>query len=254
MKRFGMVKHLLLCVLLVSAVSHRVQSEMFTERGVVDIPTGNILSHGNFGAGVFIGYPRFEHNSARYRCDAVAFRFNFGVFDRVEVGLRYLSNSEGRPSAVRSANLKIQLLKEQESERFPSVAIGVENLSDRKVYVPDPTHGRIVEVGIYHPADYEPDPAPSTFLAISKTLRRQYSVHLGVASGGESRMFVGLSKEFQPAFARGDITINFEANGELINTGIYYAMSSGLQIALGIANVSYPQRLRYLAAVSWSNE
>lgn len=259
MKRFvcflGMVKHLMLCVLLVSAASHRVRSEMFTESGLVDIPTGNILSHGTFGTGIFIGYPRYPSPWARYRCDVVAFRFNFGLFDRVEVGLRYLSNTPG-PSPVRSAHLKFQLLKEQESGIIPSVAIGIENLSDREVSVSDPTHGHggFNELLLWSPGDYEPNPAPSRFLAISKTLFHQYSGHLGFASDGERGIFVGLSKEFQPDFARGDITINLEVNkDQIINAGIQYATSSGLQIALGATNLNVSQ-IRYLAAVSWTNE
>ena len=256
-KRFvcflGLLKHLMLCVLLVSAASHPVRSEMFTESGVVDIPTGNILSHGTFRTGIFISDPRWGSWAQRYELNAVAFRFNFGVFDKVEVGLRYLSNTSGSgPDAVRSAHLKLQLLKEQESEMFPSVAIGVENLSDnRRVSVPILPDGE--EPGIWYPGDYEPNPDPSTFLAMSKTFRHLYCVHLGVATG-ENGVFVGLSRRFQPAFARGDITINFEVNGELMNTGIQYAMSSGLQIALGLANMNTTKNLRYLAAVSWNHE
>lgn len=258
-KRFvcflGLLKHLMLCVLLVSAASHPVRSEMFTESGVVDIPTGNILSHGTFGTGIFISYPRWGSWAQRYELNAVAFRFNFGVFDKVEVGLRYLSNTSGSgPDAVRSAHLKLQLLKEQESEMFPSVAIGVENLSDT-IVSPIET-GDFCESELWYPGDYEPDPYPSTFLAMSKTFRHLYCVHLGVATG-ENGVFVGLSRRFQPAFARGDITINFEVNGLMyagINAGIQYAMSSGLQIALGLANMNSTKNLRYLAAVSWNHE
>lgn len=251
----GMLKYLMLCGLLVSAASHPVRSDMFTESGIVDIPTGNVLSHGTFGGGIFMGYPRFgavpRAYGYHYRFDAVAFRFNFGVFDRGEVGLRYLLNTSGEgPDTVRAASLKIQVLKERSSERFPSVAIGIENFSDTWFSVSE-THSQYKELD--DPVHYAADEDLLTFLAMSKTLRHQYCVHVGVATG-ERGVFVGVSKKFQPAFARGDITINFETRGELITAGIHYAMPSGLQIALGAANLTYPQHLRYLAAVSWTHE
>ena len=219
-----MAKHLILCVLIVSVVSHPVSSEMFTESGLVDIPTGNILSHGIFGGGTFIRCPHVEDIPAadgyHFYCNAVAMRFNFGLFDRVEIGLRYLSNtSDIGPPAERAAHLKFQLLKERESGVIPSVAIGIENISDtafsasERVAVGTEDHNH---TSFARNERAIQDTYPSMFLAISKTfnlpLTHQFSGHLGLgterfAPVGMSRgIFVGLSKEFQPAFARGDIT------------------------------------------------
>ena len=267
-----MVKYLILCVLLVSAaitVSHPVNGEIFTESGLVDIPTGNILGHGIFGAGTFIGCPHFEDipsaEGYHFRCDAVAIRLNFGLFDRVEVGLRYLSNtSDVGPPTLRTVHLKFQLLKEQASGIMPSVAIGIENMNDtsfsisERVTIGPENHSH---TSFDRNARALKDMDSSTFLAISKTFNlpriHQFSGHLGLGTDGVGLpgwVFVGLSKEFQPAFARGDITMNLEFDGAGVNAGMRYITSSGLQIALGAETLNSPEELQYLAAVSWTNE
>ena len=56
--------------------------------------------------------PTNENNSLG---DAVAVRLNFGLLDRVEVGLTHLWDEYGtEPAADRTASLKLQLLKEPE--------------------------------------------------------------------------------------------------------------------------------------------
>lgn len=253
-----MARHLILIFLLVFAsitVSNPVRSEIFTESGLVDIPTGNVLKHGIFGAGTYIAFqhpsedtsPTNENNSLG---DAVAVRLNFGLFDRVEVGLTHLWNEYGEePSADRTANLKFQLLKEQETGAMPSIAIGIEKLGTD--IVP-------------WDSEAEEDESASAFLAISKTFNlpriHQFSGHIGIGtqrfafSERPIGLFVGLSKEFRPAFAKGDITMLLEFDGSGVNAGMRYAASSGLQVALGAETLNNPDELRYLASVSWTNE
>ena len=268
-----MVKHLMLCVLLVSVVSHPVRGEIFTESGLVDIPTGNVLRHGVFGAGTFIGCPHLENIPSAdgyvFRCDAVAIRLNFGLFDRVEVGLRYLSNtSDVGPPTERAAHLKFQLLKEQESGLMPSVAIGVENLSDTGFSI---SESASMETEDHSHTSFDwnararaiKDMNPSPFLVVSKTFNlpriHQFSGHIGIgterfaAVGVSGGVFVGLSKEFQPAFARGDLTLSLEFDGVGANAGMRYITSTGLQVALGAETLNNPEELRYLASVSWTN-
>lgn len=253
-----MVKYQILFLLFLLAfitISHPASGEIFTESGLVDIPTGNVLKHGIFGAGTYMA---FQHSSETLRAigennafgNAIAIRLNFGLFDRVGVGLKYLWNEHDAASFIDwTATLKVQLLKEQEVGTIPSVAIGVETLSDR------------LFSGNSEAAENE---NPSAFLAISKTFNlpriHQFSGHLGVGTQrfafGESPigLFVGLSKEFQPAFARGDITMNLEFDGAGVNAGMRYITPSGLQVALGAETLNSPDELRYLAAVSWTNE
>lgn len=253
-----MVKYQILFLLFLFAfiaISHPASGEIFTESGLVDIPTGNVLKHGIFGAGTYMAFP---HSSETLRAlgennafgNAIAIRLNFGLFDRVGVGLKYLWNEHDAASFIDwTATLKVQLLKEQEVGTIPSVAIGVETLSDRLF------SGN---------SEAEENENPSAFLAISKTFNlpriHQFSGHLGVGTQrfafGESPigLFVGLSKEFQPAFARGDITMNLEFDGAGVNAGMRYITPSGLQVALGAETLNTPDELRYLAAVSWTNE
>lgn len=267
-----MVRHLILLFLLVFAsitISNSVRGEIFTESGLVDIPTGNILSHGIFGAGVFIRCPHFKNipsvDGYHFRCDAVAIRFNFGLFDRIEVGLQHLSNTSdvGAP-AERTAHLKLQLLKEQESGVIPSVAIGIENMSDTSFSI---SESMAIDTENHSHTTFDrntrtiKDMNPSTFLAISKTFNlpriHQFSGHFGLSTDGVGLpkwVFVGLSKEFQPAFARGDITTSLEFDGAGVNAGMRYITSSGLQVALGAETLNDPDELHYLAVLSWTNE
>lgn len=249
-----MVKHRILRLLLVSAfitASHPVSSEIFTESGLVDIPTGRVLKHGIFGAGTYLSFQqRVMNRPTTNRGDAVAIRLNFGLFDRVEVGLKHLWYEQGPElSTAQTANLKVQLLKEQEAGVIPSVAIGVEQFTN-KLFSEN--------------SEAEADENPSAFFAVSKTFNlpriHQFSVHIGVGTQrfafGESPIgvFAGLSKEFQPAFARGDITMNLEFDGAGVNAGMRYITSSGLQVDLGAETLNTPDELRYLVAVSWTNE
>ena len=236
-------------------ISHPASGEIFTESGLVDIPTGRLLKHGIFGAGTYMAFQHpaetvsaiGEHNALG---NAIAIRLNFGLFDRVGVGLKYLWNEHDSESFIDwTATLKVQLLKEQEVGVIPSVAIGVETLSDKL---------------FSRNSGAEANENPSAFLAVSKTFNlpriHQFSGHLGVGTQrfafGESPigLFVGLSKEFQPAFARGDITINLEFDGAGVNAGMRYITASGLQVALGAETLNSPDELRYLVAVSWTNE
>lgn len=253
-----MVRHLTLIFVLISAsitVSNPVRGEIFTESGLVDIPTGNVMKHGIFGASTYLA---FQHPSERTSLtnensalgDAVAVRLNFGLLDRVEIGLTHLWNEYGsEPSTERTGNLKVQLLREQEVGAIPSVAIGIENVGNKL---------------LPWDSEAEADEIPSAFLAISKTFNlpriHQFSGHIGMGTQrfapeeSPIGLFVGLSKEFQPAFARGDITASLEFDGTGVNAGLRYITPSGLQVALGAETLNAPDELRYLAVVSWTNE
>ena len=226
-----MRKYLSLLLLLVS-VTGTAASEIFTDSGLVEIPTGAVLEHGIFGAGLSAA---FQHNAA-VSDDATAIRLNFGLFDRVEGGFGHTWNE---PS---TASFKLQLLKEQEVGAMPSAALGIEHRGT---------------------TDSEEN-STSTFLAMSKIFNlpriHQFSGHIGIGTqrfAFEERpigLFVGVSKEFQPAFARGDITMSLEFDGTGANAGMRYITPSGLQIALGAETLNDPDALRYLVSVSWTNK
>ena len=232
-------------------VSNPVRGEVFTGSGLVDMPTGRVLKHGIFEAGTYLGFQqRMMDRSTTSLGDAVAIRLDFGLFDRVEIGLSQLWEAHGsEPASNRTASLKLQLLREPEAGVIPSVAIGVKKLGN-EIFASDSE----VEVG----------ETPSVFLAVSKTFNfpriHRFSGHIGVGTqqfAFEERpvgVFVGLSKAFQPAFARGDITTSLEFDGAGVNAGVRYTTSSGLQIALGAETLNNPDELHYLVVVSWSNE
>lgn len=253
-----MVRHLILLFFLVSAfitVPSPIRSEIFTESGLVDIPTGNVLKHSILGAGTYIAFQHPSENTSQTNensdlGDAVAVRLNFGLLDRVEIGLTHVWNEYGsEPSTKRSGNLKVQLLREQEVGAIPSVAIGIENIGNK--FLP-------------WNSEAEADETPSAFLAISKTFNlpriHQFSGHIGMGTQrfaleeSPIGLFVGLSKEFQPAFARGNITTSLEFDGTGVNAGMRYITPSGLQVALGAETLNNPDELNYLVVVSWSNE
>ena len=252
-----MVRHRILLFLLifVSITSYGpANGEVFTESGLVDVPTGAVLGHGIFGAGTYLAFRQSAMVSGLQTPptilgDVVAIRLNFGLFDRIEVGLGHIWNEYGSElSTERAASLKVQLLKEQEAGVIPNIAVGIEHLGDR-ILTLDAEENRIL---------------PSAFLAVSKTFNlpriHQFSGHLGVGTqrfafnGYPIGLFVGVSKEFQPAFARGDITMSVEFDGSGANAGMRYITSSGLQISLGAETLNNPDALRYLASVSWTNE
>ena len=244
-----MLRHTILLFLIVLAsitVSDSVRGEVFTGSGLVNMPTGKVLQHGIFEAGAYLGFQqRMMDRSTTNLGDAVGIRLNFGLFDRVEIGLTQLwEEHSSEPSSNRTANLKIQLLKEPEVGAIPSVAVGVEKLGN-KIF------------------SAEDDEIPSAFLAISKTFNlpriHLFSLHVGIGTqqfAFEEQpigVFAGLSKEFQPAFARGDITMQMEFDGTGVNAGMRYITASGLQVTLGAETLNDPDELRYLAFVSWTN-
>ena len=248
-----MLRHtifLFLIVFVSITVAKPVSGEVFIGSNLIDIPTGKVLQHGIFEAGTYLGFQqRTMDRSTTNLGDTVAVRLNFGLFDRVEVGLTHLWNDYGeQPSTARTANLKFQLLKEPEIGAIPSIAIGIERL------------GR--NIGLSDSAA-EADESASAFLAISKTFNlpriHQFSGHIGIGtqrfafSERPIGLFVGLRKEFRPAFARGNITTSLEFDGTGVNLGVQYAASSGLQLALGAETLNTPDELRYLAAVAWTN-
>lgn len=242
---------LFLFISITITVPHPVRGEVLTKSGLVDLPTGQVLAHGIFEAGTYLGFRQAAMNrSTTSLGDAFAVRLNFGLFDRLEVGLTHLWNEDTPdPSTTRTANLRLLLLKEPEAGMVPGVAIGIERLGN-KVFSSD--------------AEAEGGEMPSAFLAVSKTFNlpriHLFSLHVGIGTQRfafeEQPMgiFAGLSKEFQPAFARGNIATLLEFDGSSVNAGLRYTTSNGLQVALGAETLNNPDELHYLATVSWTNE
>ncbi len=237
-----MTRHLILFFFLFTAfltLSVPVTSEIFTDSGLMDIPTGEVLKHGIFGVGVYAPFQWTTH----FKRDPVAFRVNFGMFDRIELGASHILPQANDASRSFLGHLKAQLLNE--TGKIPNVAIGIDNLGDNVIQ----------EWNTYH--------ANSAYLVISKTFNlpriHLISGHIGVGNHrfafDESPigLFAGVSTELYPAFVRGDIGISLEFDGTGINAGVRHTADSGLQIALGAETLNKIEDIRYLVSISWSN-
>ena len=215
-----------------------VSGEIFTDSGLVDIPTGEVLKHGIFGVGVYAPF----QNTTHFKRYPVAFRVNFGMFDRIEFGASHILPQDNDASRSFLGHVKAQLLNE--SEKLPNVAIGIDNLGDNV--------GQ--EWNTYH--------TNSVYFVISKTFNlpriHLISGHIGVgnhrfAADQPIGFFAGVSTEISPAFARGEIGFNLEYDGTGVNAGIQHTANSGLQVALGVETLNKPEDIRYLLSISWSN-
>ena len=219
----------------------------FRESGLVDIPTGKVVEHGIFNIGTYFSF-RGEDSIRR---DEAAARLDFGLFDRVEIGLTSVRLNQ---TSYLSGNLKVLLFRE--TGAIPNVAIGVENV------------GNTIEHGLDDLVRYKPR---STFLAISKVFNlpriHLISGHIGIGNRrfvGNVGMgkwlngvFFGISKDFQPAFARGDLNFSIEVDGRGVNTGLSHTANSGLQVYVGVESLnalaSDEEETRFLAGVAWTN-
>ncbi len=240
-----------------------VMAQKFTESGLMNIPTGAGLEHGKFGVGMHIGFQhasQLQHDVVvRNVRDEVGLRLNFGMFDRGEIGLSHLWYEPIQPTrtllqrrgeSLLFTHLKIQLLKEKESGLMPSVAFGFDNFEVGADTVIE-LKNRAVNDG-------------AAFLVVSKTFNlpriHLISGHIGFGTArftfGDFPIgfFGGVSTEFHPAFARGDIALSIEFDGVGVNTAMRHTAASGFQTAVGIERVNTPKALRYSVSVSWTNE
>ena len=217
------------------------------DSGLVDIPTGRVIEHGIFNLGTYFGF----RNAGELPRDEAAIQLDFGLFDRIEIGLTSVRHNQ---QSFLLGNLKVLLLRE--AGVVPNIAVGLENIGDS------------IEDGLNDTERYE---RKSAFLAISKqfTLPSIHHIngHIGIGNRrfvediGMSKVlngaFFGISKDFYPAFARGSLTFSVEVDGRGVNTGLRHTADSGLQVYLAAEALNAPatdgKEIRYLAGVSWTN-
>ena len=217
------------------------------DSGLVDIPTGRVIEHGIFNLGTYFGF----RNAGELPRDEAALQLDFGLFNRVEIGLTSVRHNQ---RSFLLGNLKMLLLRE--AGIAPNVAVGLENIGDS------------IESELNDTERYE---HKSVFLAVSKqfTLPSIHHItgHIGIGNNrfveeiGMSAVlngvFFGISKDFYPAFARGSLTFSVEVDGRGVNTGLRHTAASGLQVYLAAEALNAPaidgKEIRYLAGVSWTN-
>ena len=219
----------------------------FRESGLTDIPTGKVVEHGIFNIGTYLAF----RGEDAIQSDEAAARFDFGLFDRIEIGL---TSTRLNQESHLSGNLKLLLFRE--SGAVPNVAVGVENV------------GNTIEHGLNDVTRYK---SQSTFLAVSKVFNlprvHLISGHIGIGNRrfvdnvGMGKwlngVFFGIGKDFHPAFARGDLNFSIEVDGRGVNTGLRHTATTGLQVYLGVealnALTSDEEGIRFLAGVAWTN-
>lgn len=241
--------HLLILLFCITALcSPRLWAAPYCrDSGLIDIPTGKVIEHGIFNLGTYFSF----RSAGELPRDEVALQLDFGLFDRVEIGLTSVRHNQ---RSFLLGNLKVLLLRE--AGIVPNVAVGLENIGDS------------IENGLNDSERYE---RKSAFLAVSKQFalpRIDYITgHIGIGNRrfveeiGMSKVlhgvFFGISKDFYPAFARGDLTFSVEVDGRGVNTGLRHTAASGLQVYVAAEALNAPatdgKETRYLAGVAWTN-
>ena len=206
-----------------------------------------LSKHGIFNVGTYFGF----RNASELPRDEAALQLDFGLFDRVEIGLTSVRHNQ---RSFLLGNLKVLLLRE--AGIVPNVAVGLENIGDS------------IESGLNDTERYE---RKSAFLAVSKQFSlpsiHHINGHIGIGnhrfveeigmSAVLNGVFFGISKDFHPAFARGSLTFSIEVDGRGINTGLRHTADSGLQVYLAAEALNAPaidrKEIRYLVGVAWTN-
>ena len=232
---------------LYSLCSPPLATPYFRDSGLMDIPTGAVIEHGSFDVGTNFAF----RNKIRFPREEAAIRLDFGLFDRVEVGITGVRFNQ---ESFLMANLKALLFRE--TGIAPNVAVGVQNIGDK------------VKQESSDPRRYK---RKSAFLAISKTFNlprvHRISGHIGVGNNrfSEDRgigkalngIFLGISKSFQPSFAKGELRLSLETDGRGVNVGVRHSANSGLQVYFGTEALDAPatdgKEIRYVTGISWSN-
>ena len=118
-------------------------------------------------------------------CDEAAIQLDFGLFDRVEIGLTSVQHDQ---RSFLLGNLKVLLLRE--AGAIPNVAVGLENIGDS------------IESGLNDTERYE---RKSAFLAVSKQFTLPNIHHITGHIGIGNRRFVediGMSTVLHGVFSR----------------------------------------------------
>lgn len=217
------------------------------DSSLVDIPTGKVIEHGIFTLGTYFSF----RNAGELPRDEAALQLDFGLFDRIEIGLTSVRHNQ---QSFLLGNLKVLLLRE--AGAVPNIAVGLENIGDS------------IESGLNDSKRYE---RKSAFLAVSKQFTlpciHHITGHIGIGNHrfvediGMSTVlrgvFFGISKDFHPSFARGSLAFSVEVDGRGVNMGLRHTADSGLQVYVAAEALNAPatdgKEIRFLAGVAWTN-
>ncbi|MFH1613342.1 MAG: hypothetical protein ABIB46_06460 [bacterium] len=199
-------------------------SAPFNKGGLIDIPTANILEHTfvnvYYGMQFWTGQGDWSNSFDKTR-NEIDLGVRFGLFDRAEIGISILTKTEA------CLNLNAKLL--QEKEMYPSISIGIQNISSNSDIS---SYGIVQPKSIYaYHTIYPHSQNNSLFIVFSKKLIDMYNtqIHIGKGSGrfiGESTIsskfygfFGGIQMDPFP-----NLCLKIEVNGRDMNIGLEYSL------------------------------
>ena len=206
---------------------------------LINIPTSDILKRGEIEMGVSGLGKEDEYTEA----DGW---INFGLFDKVEVGVVFLTPYEVM------GNIKVNLFEEKDSS--PAFSIGLMNISDKE---------RIASTGDnspWKPQNY------SLYAVVGKEIPYLGKGYLGIGNrwfeghGSEDKkglgIFLGLKKAFKP------LTLLLEYDGKDTNAGMEFEFSQGIKFKAALTELGYlnekyrdtlEKEIRFGVGISFTN-
>lgn len=232
-------------VLFVLFFSFLYGGEPFTRGGLVDIPCAETLEHGLVQIGISNSFYKQGYSEDIPFKNDIGTYFKIGLYERIELALCFYT--------IKDVVLNINCKLFEETIRYPSFAIGVQNISNNKWVR---TYGTNYNKSlVFKHTNYGDQPENNAFyIVLSKTflLKVGYiKTHLGIGN----QRFIGtasLSSKFHGIFMGvqlepiSNLFISVDENGRHLNAAIEYNFR-GLKLR---KNLSFINALSIGIAVS----
>ncbi len=234
MKSVKIVTAAIICIASGSAVAG---SLPFSRPGLIDIPTATIIQHTQIVLGGSFTAFSYEKPDSTMESDfALGGHFEFGLFDRAQVGVTWLGD------AGLSGNVRVLAFRERINT--PAVAIGCQNITGEKNY----EFFRDTEDSLYK---YEESQNFSVYLVLTKNLDHFSGVPLRVNLGygigrfmqGKNSDSDGITNPFRGLFGSfdysptDDFSMMLEWDGRDANFGVQYVLNNNFRFKGAVAEL-----------------